>query len=489
VAWGDYDNDGRLDFLLTGLTNSSAGLSQLWRNTGSGFTNVPISGLPGIYHSSVAWGDYDNDGRPDFLLTGLNGSTRISQLRRNTGSGFINVPIAGLPGVFYGSVAWGDYDNDGRLDFLLIGTTDNFITTVSQLWRNTGSGFTNVPISGLPGVCNGSVAWGDYDNDGRLDFLLTGNTNTSSAGISQLWRNTGSGFTNVPIAGLPGVISGSTAWGDYDHDGRLDFLLTGNNGSTYISQLWRNTGNGFSNVTANVVPNLPGVDLSSVAWGDYDNDGKLDILFTGQDIHLDIACGVWRNNLPSSNSPPGAPVGLSATTLGKTVALNWSPPADDTTPATGLSYNVRIGSTPGASDVLAPMALTNGFRLLPAFGNMQTGTNAVQDVSGLAPGRTYYWSVQAVDTSFAGSAFAAEGQLFTVPLVVNPTHFSSGIFELYFTNQTALNYDVLVSTNVALPVTNWQNLGPALPLGGGYYRVTDAGAIGQPRRYYVLREQ
>jgi hypothetical protein len=112
------------------------------------------------------------------------------------------------------------------------------------------------------------VAWGDYDNDGRLDLLLAGSD------VSQLWRNTGSAFSNVTASvapGLPGIYAGSVAWGDYDNDGRLDFLLN--------SQLWRNTGSGFSNVTASVAPGLPGGYRGS--WGDYDNDGRLDLLLTG----------------------------------------------------------------------------------------------------------------------------------------------------------------------------------------------------------------
>jgi hypothetical protein len=76
--------------------------------------------------------------------------------------------------------AWGDYDNDGRLDILLTGSTN-----VAQIWRNTGNGFSNINAS-LPGVAYSSVAWGDYDNDGRLDVLLTGQT-TSTQLISQVW--------------------------------------------------------------------------------------------------------------------------------------------------------------------------------------------------------------------------------------------------------------------------------------------------------------
>src|SRR5208282_5702508 len=100
---------------------------------------------------------------------------------------------------------------------------------------------------GLTGVEYSSVAWGDYDNDGHLGFLLTG-YNGSSA-LSQLWRNNGDGtFSNVTATAFPGgltqVEQGSVAWGDYDNDGQLDFLLTGSVGCCPISQLWRNNGDG-----------------------------------------------------------------------------------------------------------------------------------------------------------------------------------------------------------------------------------------------------
>ncbi|MCK5075430.1 MAG: hypothetical protein KAR38_03590, partial [Calditrichia bacterium] len=69
---------------------------------------------------------------------------------------------AGLTGVFYSSVAWGDYDNDGDLDILLTGCT--FSTQISRIYRNDSGNFTDIS-AGLAGVSGASAAWGDYDND------------------------------------------------------------------------------------------------------------------------------------------------------------------------------------------------------------------------------------------------------------------------------------------------------------------------------------
>ena len=275
--------------------------------------------------------------------------------------------------------------------------------------------------------------------------------------------------------GLPGPDWGSVAWGDYDNDGRLDFLL-----ATYgASQVWRNTGGGFSNVTASVASGLPGIENGSAAWGDYDNDGRLDFLLTGSGQ-------LWRNNMSvAANAPPAAPTGLSSTLSGATVSLSWNPPADDRTPSAGLNYNLRIGTTPGASDVLAPMALTDGLRLLPALGNAQTGTDAVMNL----PFGRYYWSVQAVDTSFAGSPFAVEQQFTIAPRIFGPLLLTNGHFQFSFTNRSSTVYEVLGTTNVALPLAQWTALGPPVSLGGGLYRFTDLLATNHAQRFYLLRAQ
>jgi len=421
AAWGDYDNDGDLDILLTGY-DGSGNHSRVYKNTGSGFMeDVSISSvLVDVSNSSVAWGDYDNDGDLDILLTGSDsGSNRLSKLYENTGTGFKEDLAASsvLTGVSNSSVAWGDYDNDGDLDILLTGY-DGSIRR-SYVYENTGSGFTeNVSISSvLPGVNGSSAAWGDYDNDGDLDILLTG-YGEGIGPLSRLYENTGSGFTEDLAASsvLTDVINGSAAWGDYDNDGDLDILLTGdtwikgvNNG---VSRLYENTGSGFTeNITASSI--LTGVYYSSVAWGDYDNDGDLDILLTGHDGD-GFQSNVYRNNVVTNNIPPGAPGGLKSSMDGQQVSLSWDPPSPltYTTPFTSLTYNLRVGTASGLSDILAPMSCVgtcgtgpDGYRQVPAMGAANHGLSATLN---LPPG-TYYWSVQAIDHTFTGSPWAVEG--------------------------------------------------------------------------------
>jgi len=101
-------------------------------------------------------------------------------------------------------------------------------------------------------------------------------------------------------AGLPGIYQSSVAVADYNNDGKLDIILSGVNTQTnLICQIWKNTGNWvFTNLNAG----LPGVHFGSVAWADFDNDGRLDLLMSGLDTNSSPILQVYHSNTPLTNS-------------------------------------------------------------------------------------------------------------------------------------------------------------------------------------------
>jgi len=416
AAWGDYDSDGKLDFLLTGWDASNAAISELYRGGGDGtFTEIAGTGLPAVKNGAVAWGDYDSDGKPDVLLTGstVSGggvSGSVNAIYRNNGDGTFTDAAAGLGAMRGDSVAWGDYDSDGRLDIVETGDP-------TKLYRNVGGAFVENASAGLMNLTSGVVAWGDYDADGDLDLLLTG-MDLVPARYAKVYANNGDGtFTSVADLLPQQGQEGAGGWGDYDADGDLDILLSGTDGGVggYYSTVFRNDGLGtFTDSGAG----LTGVANGGAAWGDYDSDGRLDIGLTGYyydgvDGYMGWHrfAGIYRNDSATANTLPNAPVGLGYVAAGSQVQLLWSPASDAETPANALTYNLRVGTAPGSLDLVSPLALASGKRLVPAMGNAGHRTSFA--LTGLAGG-TYYWSVQTVDSELAGSAFAAE-RAFTVP--------------------------------------------------------------------------
>jgi len=231
--------------------------------------------LPKYLQPCVAWGDYDGDGNLDVLVSGV-GSHDISttEIYKNAGGGvFTNSGIV-LTGLARGAAAWGDFDGDGDLDLAITGLTSASVPT-TIVYRNNGGTFTPVAGSFL-GVFGGSVTWADYDGDGDLDLMITGSSTAGSTGtpVTRLYRNDGNAvFTSVSHPFPPVYFGSSVAWGDYDNDGKLDVAISGvNDVGILVAGIWHNDGAGhFTDIGAN----LPGMDLGQVAWGDYDNDGDL----------------------------------------------------------------------------------------------------------------------------------------------------------------------------------------------------------------------
>ncbi len=316
TALMDYDRDGDLDILF--LTTQD-GKVEVFRNDGLlRFTNMTATAMAGAQFNAngmgFACGDVNNDGYEDFLVTfGPFPPTSMDtpyRLFKNTGQGsFTEITrTAGLKsyvrGTLTASAAFFDYDLDGDLDLYVA----NYLTMVpkpagdvdlvnakNHFYENTGLDENNNPIfvdktdeKGL-GWLGGQSEWtlgiatGDYDNDGDIDLYLAndyGGLNPDQSirdGDNVLFRNNGDKtFTNVTAES--GTRDGGYAmgvdFGDYDNDGDLDIYLA----NFWEDSLLENQGDGtFRNVAAEkgIVENLNGW---GVAWRDYDNDGDLDAL-------------------------------------------------------------------------------------------------------------------------------------------------------------------------------------------------------------------
>jgi len=404
VSWGDYDNDGYADLLIMGLT-STVRITKIFHNNGNGtFTELAGTNFPGLNLGSTSWADYNNDGLLDFFMCGNNGSTYVSKLYLNNGLGRFSEQNTGIPGVTQSSFAWADFNNDGFQDIVISGF--NHSGCFSKIYKNNGAtGFSEVTGLLLPAIANASIDVGDYDNDGDPDILFTGNLYISP-NVTKLYKNEGNfSFTAQNQISLIPVKNGSPRFGDFDNDGDLDIIINGlNDLETGISKVYKNNGGSFEEMKNFTMPD---VGYSAAAWGDYDNDNDLDIMITGLTT-TGIITKIYKNESVTKNTLPSAPSGLNSL-VAPEVLLTWSAPTGDATPSSALTYNLRLGKTSGGGEVISPLSSSTGLRRIPAKGNNPNGTNF--KIKTLKKG-TYYWSVQAVDNNFAGGAFAPE-QTFT----------------------------------------------------------------------------
>ncbi len=185
--------------------------------------------------SNMAWGDFDNDGDLDLVagnLSLLNDNHPIRLYRNDNGSlGDAPVWESAEFSVLY-SVAWGDVDSDGDLD-LAVG---NFATQPNRIYRNDGlSEEDQTPLLTLvweapENLSTTRLAWADFDSDGDLDLAVGNDAEGNIGAQNRLYRNDGLDGNGMPQLSLfwqssDASATSSLAWGDYDNDGHVDLAI------------------------------------------------------------------------------------------------------------------------------------------------------------------------------------------------------------------------------------------------------------------------
>jgi tetratricopeptide (TPR) repeat protein len=280
VETGDYDSDGDIDIYAGSYDPASSSYKHyLFNNEMSRFKDV--SSEAGITHSgkesSLSFTDYDNDGFLDMFVINEKGDV----LYRNAGKGvFENVTAKSLIGSKTGGSKslFFDMDHDGDLDLYETRPNSNL------MFRNNGDGtfLEQADKMGISGSGNISTdaAFGDFDDDGDIDFIVT----SEKAG-SVLFSNQREGFFKdiTEESGLKGIGSfESVVVGDYNNDGFLDLFFSSVNGK---SGLYKNKGNGSFDPAPNskeMFKALQNVRTYDAKFFDFDNDGFQDIIAAGE---------------------------------------------------------------------------------------------------------------------------------------------------------------------------------------------------------------
>lgn len=282
VEAADYDGDGNADLYIGNFDNSSGKYKHyLFKNDGLKFNDLTQNS--GINHSgtetSAIFADYDNDGFLDLYITKSNGDV----LYRNDGKDiFKNVTSkSNIGNKTDGNKAiFCDLDHDGDLDLFKSGSHSNTV------FRNNGDGTfleqcVKMGLAGKPDSDSKEAAFGDFDDDGDIDLFVV-NQQVNNV----LYSNQRQGiFKDVTsTSGLKNSTeSSAVAAGDYNNNGFLDLFVTSLKGEN--CQLYNNTGVGkfeIAKSTAFISKTLQNVTVYDAKFFDFDNDGFLDIVVSGE---------------------------------------------------------------------------------------------------------------------------------------------------------------------------------------------------------------
>lgn len=468
--WFDYNNDGQLDFYTTGKNEYGWSIegapdgryTLLYKNENGKFTQESLAQLPcgnneknnpSNNNSSISFGDYNNDGYTDILIQcyknwnedGETKGSRALELYKNMGDGsfemqkvfnpipyddnkhpadlfdtneetFETTPTMIAKPMSHGAAIFGDLNNDGYLDIISTGYSNDGI--VFYIYKNNGDGTfqeLNLEDKGFVGVYESELALADVNNDGWLDIISLGTDDTpDSPKRADIYLNKCDGEFNFDLStaangnGLYGESEACMRVVDLNHDGLVDIISSG---WSHVNSGWE-TRIFYQNFDGTFTHQQNLRHFDSGAWeiADLDGDGAIDLIGGGwgdrNDGTQQYGCfaDYYAGQETEGIEAPEAPTNVTASMADGKLTVKW-----DGTGDAGHSYNVYVRNVEtGWISQIVPANIETG--KLKVFHNMQTtlrsdnSTGMQYTISAPADGK-YEVGVQTVKSDWQTSVF------------------------------------------------------------------------------------
>ena len=456
IQWADFNNDGFKDVLILGTDNSGGIIFELYSNNQD--DTFSALGLPigALKNSSFSIHDFNDDNRLDIFYTGKDDSENIKNyLLINDGTGF--TVLNDIVGQYYrAKILSLDINLDGQVDLIISGYNES--NTIRQsVWIQDDLSFTESTDYTLPDIALGILVAADFNNDGIIDFLTSGENSSaqfethiylinkdasltekifspiSNILISDIKAQdfSGDGLTDFVFYGIDGSFNSVQKWYkqdgstyteinniidvesnasidmlDLDNDGDKDFAVSGLTSSgNYTTQIYDNDGSGNFSLNGEV---LTGASSGNINIVDFNNDSKNDLYVSGySDVDPDNAIINYlsENSIAATNASPSIPANPASIVSPNEVNFSWDKSTDDLSSSNEIKYALTLGSSTGNFDLMSPLSLNNGVD--PLMAEVSLSTQNQYYLRNLTEGE-YFWKVRAIDAGAESSAFSSE---------------------------------------------------------------------------------
>lgn len=388
IKFMDFNNDGNLDIVSTGLSYLDIVNYKQYRfkNNGSGFEMVDETS--GRAYGNIQVFDMNHDGLQDYAVNGIQyeegvGYKHAIDYFQNIDGENFETHLNWMPGTQMGSFLVVDLNNDGHLDLVSMGL-DADIDPSFTVYLNNGE---SLEVSQeLTGLRDGRLAFADFNGDGFQDLVAVGNSAGGNRYLAVYFNDTTGNFSDIQVISNEGLANSSVDVGDFNNDGYYDFIIIGNSsGNTNATKifLYDPDSHSFSKAENTGLYNIGGSGNINVF--DYDGDNLLDVLMIGFDWGAPgnpQVTKLYKNTSQETNEKPLPPTDLNLELDGSRLNFSWSGAQDDKTPVEALQYEFKAGSTPDGQDI-ARYVVTTPFWFLD-----------LEEIP-----EALYWSVKSIDAS------------------------------------------------------------------------------------------